>query len=72
MHERLDVAPISHGHAAPSPKPAEASSSQAADSSAQKTPGQKAMVDFFTAIEEEQQTMFNPQTNRYVHDWVIV
>ncbi|KAI0730938.1 ANTH domain-containing protein [Earliella scabrosa] len=47
----------------PSPKPAEASSSQAADSSAQKTPGQKAMVDFFTAIEEEQQTMFNPQTN---------
>ncbi|KAI0793769.1 ANTH domain-containing protein [Fomes fomentarius] len=47
----------------PSPKPAEASSSKSTDSSADKTPGQKAMIDFFTAIEEEQQTMFNPQTN---------
>ncbi|KAI0741287.1 ANTH domain-containing protein [Daedaleopsis nitida] len=45
----------------PSPKP-EASSSKAADASA-KTQEQKAMVDFFSAIEEEQQTMFNPQTN---------
>ncbi|KAH9921691.1 ANTH-domain-containing protein [Epithele typhae] len=54
----------------PSPKPverpspaavpaAEASSSSGGD----KTPGQKAMIDFFSAIEGEQQTMFNPQTN---------
>ncbi|CCM00755.1 uncharacterized protein FIBRA_02795 [Fibroporia radiculosa] len=36
----------------------EASSSQAAPTNANKN-----MMDFFTAIEEEQQTMFNPQTN---------
>ncbi|KAI0630701.1 ANTH domain-containing protein [Trametes polyzona] len=46
----------------PTPKPAEASSSSQSDSS-NKTPGQKALIDFFSAIEEEQQTMFNPQTN---------
>ncbi|KAI9062606.1 ANTH-domain-containing protein [Trametes sanguinea] len=46
------------------PKPAEASSSQSQQSSSEaKTPGQKALIDFFSAIEEEQQTMFNPQTN---------
>ncbi|TFK85793.1 hypothetical protein K466DRAFT_177127 [Polyporus arcularius HHB13444] len=45
----------------PDDKPPEASTSASTDSA--KTPGQKAMIDFFTAIEEEQQTMFNPQTN---------
>ncbi|RPD58912.1 ANTH-domain-containing protein [Lentinus tigrinus ALCF2SS1-7] len=47
--------------ASSSPNPPEASTSQSSDSA--KTPGQKAMIDFFTAIEEEQHTMFNPQTN---------
>ncbi|KAI1785676.1 ANTH-domain-containing protein [Ganoderma leucocontextum] len=46
----------------PSPNPAEASSSNSPDS-APKTQGQKAMMDFFSAIETEQHTMFNPQTN---------
>ncbi|KAM5544240.1 hypothetical protein V8D89_001900 [Ganoderma adspersum] len=46
----------------PTPNPAEASSSKSPDS-APKTQGQKAMMDFFSAIETEQHTMFNPQTN---------
>ncbi|KAH9849926.1 ANTH domain-containing protein [Lenzites betulinus] len=53
-----------------SPKPAgsapaataEASSSSQPDSGS-KTPGQNALIDFFSAIEEEQQSMFNPQTH---------
>ncbi|KAJ8473464.1 hypothetical protein ONZ51_g7857 [Trametes cubensis] len=45
------------------PKPAEASSSSSQSGTEAKTPGQKALIDFFSAIEEEQQTMFNPQTN---------
>lgn len=44
--------------------PSAAFSSSASTSEPAKTPGGQAMVDFFTTIEEEQQTMFNPQTNR--------
>ncbi|OBZ66701.1 ENTH domain-containing protein C19F8.03c [Grifola frondosa] len=51
---------------APTAKPAEppaaaASSSQPAAPA--KSPGNQSMMDFFSAIEEEQQSMFNPQTN---------
>ncbi|KZT65781.1 ANTH-domain-containing protein [Daedalea quercina L-15889] len=49
----------------PPEKAPEAKASSSNDSSAQ-TPGSKApqdMVDFFSAIEGEQQNMFNPQTN---------
>ncbi|KAI0831841.1 ANTH domain-containing protein [Trametes gibbosa] len=46
---------------APAPKPEASSSSQSDPAS--KTPGQNALIDFFSAIEEEQQSMFNPQTN---------
>ncbi|EMD39024.1 hypothetical protein CERSUDRAFT_133735 [Gelatoporia subvermispora B] len=42
------------------------STSQAAEpplqDNAAKTPGGQALIDFFTSIEQEQQTMFNPQT----------
>ncbi|KAI8985698.1 ANTH domain-containing protein [Trametes punicea] len=44
------------------PKAAEASSSSQSGGDS-KSAGQKALIDFFSAIEEEQQTMFNPQTN---------
>ncbi|KAI0769149.1 ANTH domain-containing protein [Trametes elegans] len=49
----------------PSPKPTESAAEEgsSSQSDAAKTPGQKALIDFFSAIEEEQQTMFNPQTN---------
>ncbi|KAI0675937.1 ANTH domain-containing protein [Trametes maxima] len=57
---RLGIKPSPKpAESASAPKPAEASSS----SDGTKTPGQKALIDFFSAIEEEQQTMFNPQTN---------
>ncbi|TCD65050.1 hypothetical protein EIP91_003288 [Steccherinum ochraceum] len=50
---------------APSPKPNSTSTSQASSSSTPAAPKavNQAMVDFFTAIEEEQPQMFNPQTN---------
>lgn len=46
--------------------PAPAASSSSASQQPPKLPGNKAMVDFFSTIEEEQQSMFNPQTNRCV------
>ncbi|TBU30487.1 ANTH-domain-containing protein [Dichomitus squalens] len=57
-----------------SPKSADAGSSKTPDAGP-KTPGQKALIDFFSAIETEQQTMFNPQTNSptstYFHNQAI-
>lgn len=41
-----------------------AESSSTAQPTEAKPATNKAMIDFFSAIEEEQQSMFNPQTNR--------
>lgn len=55
----VSVAP--EAKAVPAASPAASSSSPPPEV---KTPNNQAMIDFFTAIEEEQPTMFNPQTNR--------
>jgi hypothetical protein len=46
-------------------KPSAPSSSNVVPPEANKTA--QTMVDFFSAIEEEQQTIFNPATTRFVH-----
>ncbi|TFY51426.1 hypothetical protein EVG20_g11006, partial [Dentipellis fragilis] len=49
--------------APPLPKPATEAPAASSSTDAPKPEGGKALSDFFSAIEEEQQTMFNPQTN---------
>jgi hypothetical protein len=48
----------------PSPPPTAATAAAPVTSNAKADTGGQTVVDFFSAIEEEQPTMFNPQTNR--------
>ena len=62
---------MNHAYIESKPEPDTATSSSAAPDAAKTASGQ-AMIDFFSGIEEEQQTMFNPQTNRCVALQIIL
>ncbi|KAI0917999.1 hypothetical protein AcV5_002788 [Taiwanofungus camphoratus] len=48
---------------APSSKPSSTAGVSSSQPAPAKAPANQELIDFFSAIEEEQQTMFNPQTN---------
>lgn len=50
----------------PSPQPETKSPEASTSADGAKPDASMAMADFFSAIEEEQPTMFNPQTGRFV------